>query len=64
MLWMQRVLRVRAAFEPSRGGEEQLRLAYARVLPTVRRACGRRDDAAAIRAGTEASSAQRKEQPR
>jgi hypothetical protein len=46
--YMRRVLRVRTAFEATRCAEEQLQLAYERVVPTVRRACGSVEDATQI----------------
>jgi len=41
---MRRVLRIGVAFEPTRCSEDQLALVYEQVVPTVRRALGRRDD--------------------
>jgi hypothetical protein len=40
---MRRMLRVRAAFEPTRCSEEQLQLAYEQVVQMVRRAYARGD---------------------
>jgi hypothetical protein len=34
---MRRVLRIRTAFEPTRSSEQQLQLAYERVVETIRR---------------------------
>lgn len=34
---VRRVLRIRTAFEPTRSSEQQLQLAYGRVVETVRR---------------------------
>ena len=62
--WMRRVLRVRAAFEPTRCTREQLQLAYESVVPTVRRACGHVDNATPVaRADDWRRSASRKETP-
>jgi hypothetical protein len=57
LLWilvrcMRRVLRVSTAFEPTRCIDEQLQLAYERVVPTVRRACGGVEDATQIAASS------------
>jgi hypothetical protein len=57
---MRRVLRVRAAFEPTRSSDDQLVFAYEQVVPTVRRALGRRDNEAAALC---ADSTQRKIAP-
>jgi hypothetical protein len=43
---VRRVLRIRAAFESTRSSEDKLARAYDEVVPTVRRALGRDDDAA------------------
>ena len=41
---MRRVLRVRAAFEPTRSTQEPLQFAYECAVPMVRRACGHADN--------------------